>query len=56
MCNICQASEKNEVKKNIDGCEVILKFLDKPDVEKENTIIDILMSAFESRVSNGLVI
>ena len=45
---------QEEIQEEIDGCEVILRFSDNPDIKSENMIIDILMSAFEQRVHNSL--
>lgn len=45
-------NEKSE-KINIKGCEVILRFSSKADkmIDTQNKVIDMLMSAFESRVT-----
>lgn len=53
MCHN-EETETKEIKETIDGCEVILKFSDSPDVKAENAIIDILMTAFEERVNPNL--
>lgn len=64
ICSIIRERSKNmccykdadikEIKETIDGCEVVLKFSDSPNIKAENTIIDILMSAFEQRIHSNL--
>lgn len=46
--------ETKEIRETINGCEVILKFSDRPNIKAENAIIDILMSAFEERINQSL--
>ncbi len=53
MCH-SEETETTEIRETIDGCEVILKFSDSPNVKAENAIIDILMTAFEERVNPNL--
>ncbi len=53
MCH-SEETETTEIRETIDGCEVILKFSDSPNVKSENAIIDILMTAFEERVNPNL--
>lgn len=53
MCH-SKETETTEIRETIDGCEVILKFSESPNVKAENAIIDILMTAFEERVNPNL--
>lgn len=53
MCHN-EENETKEVRETIDGCEVILKFSDRPNIKAENAIIDILMSAFEERIYSNV--
>lgn len=54
--NMCHSeeTETKEIKEMIDGCEVILKFSDSPNITAENAIVDILISSFEERIYSNL--
>ncbi len=53
MC-ISETAEPTEIRKIIDGCEVILKFREQPNDKLEDTIVDILMSSLEQRLYDNL--
>lgn len=53
MCH-SEETETKEIKETIDGCEVILKFSDSPNITAENAIVDILISSFEERIYSNL--
>ena len=54
MCSTENGMVTNEKVKSItiDGCKVTLRFSDKPQPNIENTIIDILMESFETRMQS----